>query len=89
MRDLGLPDFDPLNASFVHPAPDWQAVKRGTKQITCFAGDDDPYVPLVYSRAITDALNTELIVVEKGGHLNAESGYQEFPLLLNKIQSLL
>jgi uncharacterized protein len=84
-RDLGLPDYDPLNTSFVHPEFNWQAVKHGAKKITCFAGDDDPYVPFAATKAVADQSGAELITVKKGGHLNAESGYSKFPLLLEKI----
>jgi predicted alpha/beta hydrolase family esterase len=82
---LGLPKFDPLNASFVHPAFDWARVKRGAQKIICFAGDNDPYVPLACSRDVADKAEVELVVVEKAGHLNAESGYRQFPLLLENI----
>jgi predicted alpha/beta hydrolase family esterase len=87
-RDLGLAEFDPLNASFIRPAFDWQAVSRGADKITCLAGGDDPYVPLAYSKEIADALSTELIVIPKGGHLNADAGITEFPILLGRIQSI-
>ncbi len=84
-RDLGLAKFDPLNASFVHPAFDWARVKQGSQKTTCFAGDNDPYVPLACTRDVADKSGAELVVIEKAGHLNAEFGYREFPLLLEKI----
>jgi len=87
-RDLGNATFDPLNATFYTPAPDWKAIKRGAEKIIGFAGDNDPYVPLSTSRAVTDALDAELIVIEKGGHLNAESGYRALPLLLKEIRNI-
>jgi len=87
--DLGLPDFDLINASFVRPVFDWNAVRRGAEKIVCFAGDDDPYVPLACSGDVAKALDAELIVVKKGGHLNAEAGYREFPALLEKIHQSL
>ena len=84
-RDLGLPDYDPLNTSFINPAFNWQAVRHGAKKIVCLAGDNDPYVPFAATKSVADRADAELITVKKGGHLNAESGYSEFPLLLEKI----
>jgi predicted alpha/beta hydrolase family esterase len=85
-RMLGLPQFDPLIASFVERPFDWQRVRMGAGKITCVAGTDDPYVPLDYSREVATAIGAEFITVEKGGHLNAKAGIYEFPLLLDKIR---
>ncbi len=87
-RPLGLPEFDPLNDSFIKPAFDWKAVERGAKKIVCFAGDNDPYVPLGFSKEIASAVNAEFIVVPQGGHLNAKAGKIQFPELLNRIGGL-
>ena len=83
--DLGLPDYDTLNTSFIHPPFDWKRTERGAKKIVCFAGDDDPYVPLAYSQDVADSLGITLNILKNSGHLNAESGYRQFPLLLEKI----
>ena len=56
--------------------------------ITCFAGDNDPYVPLSYTQEIADALSTELKVIPNGGHLNTAAGMQQFPLLLELLNRL-
>jgi predicted alpha/beta hydrolase family esterase len=86
VRALGLKDYDSLNSTFVHHAFDWARIKKNAGKIICFAGDNDPYVPLAYSRQVAEYAGAELIVIEKGGHLNAESGYREFPQLLEKIR---
>ncbi|MDE2028970.1 MAG: serine hydrolase family protein [Alphaproteobacteria bacterium] len=88
-RDLGLTPYDELNASFARPAFDWARVKQGAKRLFCFAGSDDPYVPLDCVRDVAEKAGAALTVVEKGGHLNAESGYLEFPLLFDKIHETL
>jgi predicted alpha/beta hydrolase family esterase len=87
-RALDLPEFDPLNASFVHPGFDWEAVSRGAQSITCFAGDNDPYVPLAYSQEVAKACGAELVVIPGGGHLNAEAGRHAFPELLQRLKSI-
>ena len=66
---------------------DWAGIRNGAKKITCFAGDNDPYVPLAYSEDVAKNIpNAELIVIKDGGHLNTEFSYREFPSLLEKIQ---
>ncbi len=86
IRDLGAEPYDSLNASFVRPAFDWARIKKNAGDVFCFAGGDDPYVPLALAREVAGHLCVPLTVVEKGGHLNAESGYREFPLLWEKIR---
>jgi predicted alpha/beta hydrolase family esterase len=85
VRDLGLDPYDRLNSSFVHHPFDWQRIKNKAGSICCFAGDDDPYVPLSYSVEVAEKTGGDLTIVEKGGHLNAETGFLEFPLLLDRI----
>ncbi len=85
-RELGLAAYDPLNYSFIQPAFDWMAVKKGAQSITCFAGDNDPYVPLAYSQEVATACGAELVIIHGGGHLNAEAGMLEFPPLLNRLR---
>jgi predicted alpha/beta hydrolase family esterase len=85
-HDLGLAPYDQLNASFTRPPFDWDRVREKAGHISCFAGNDDPYVPLAYAKEVADGAGVALTVIAKGGHLNAESGYLEFPLLLNEIR---
>ena len=54
-----------------------------------FHGADDPYVPLAMAQELANKLGVKLNVIEKGGHLNAESGYTKFPAVLKAIYSIL
>ncbi len=86
---LGLPDYDPINASFFVPL-DWEAVRAGCGAgIACYAGDDDPYVPLQFSRKIAERLGAPLRIVPGGKHLNAETGMTTFPELAADFDALL
>jgi predicted alpha/beta hydrolase family esterase len=85
VQDLGLKDYDPLNASFNHHVFDWPRIKKHAGKITCFAGNNDPYVPLAYSQKVAKDAGADMVVIAKGGHLNADAGYHEFPQLLEKI----
>ena len=86
MRTLGIEPYDTLNATFIGKSFDWPKIIQNAGKVFCFAGKDDPYVLLAYAKEVADFAGATLTVVEKGGHLNAESGYREFPLLLDKIR---
>lgn len=86
---LGLPDYDPINAPFFAPL-DWEAVRAGCGAgVTCYAGDDDPYVPLRFSREIAERLGAPLRIIPGGKHLNAENGMTTFPELAADLDALL
>jgi len=85
---LGLPDYDTINESFFAAPFDWAAIRerRGCAS-HCWAGDDDPYVPLSRSQQIATCLEAPLDVVPGGGHLNAETGFTTFPQIRDAILS--
>jgi len=86
---LGLPDYDPINASFFAAPLDWASIRaRKGRACRCWAGDDDPYVPRARSREIADRLGVELEIIPGGGHLNAETGFTAFPQLRDAVLSL-
>jgi uncharacterized protein len=82
---LGLPDYDPINATFFARPFDWPAIRDRAGHIFCWAGADDPYVPVARSRQVADLLGAPLHIVEGGGHLNAESDLLSFPALRDAI----
>ncbi|MDR3425652.1 MAG: alpha/beta fold hydrolase [Alphaproteobacteria bacterium] len=86
MRKIGVEPYDTLNATFIQPPLDWPRIRKNAPRIHAFAGQDDPYVPLPYASEVAEQSGATLTVIDKGGHLNAESGYREFPLLLEKIR---
>lgn len=81
--------FSPLNDPFDDLSADWAKVRQNCSKFVCFAGDNDPYVPMGVVRDFADKLNAEFIVVPNGGHLNADSGFTRFPQLLDKIKTTL
>ena len=86
---LGLPDYDPINASFFATPFDWTGIRtRKGRACRCWAGDDDPYVPLARSQDVADRLGAELEIIRGGGHLNAETGFTVFPQLRDALLSL-
>lgn len=77
--------YPTLNNPFIDQPLEWEKVKRNCNKFICFAGDNDPYVPLNTANNFAEHLATRLIVIPQGGHLNASSGYIQFPLLLDTI----
>ena len=83
---LGLPDYDAINGSFFAEPFDWAGIRaRKGRLCRCWAGGNDPYVPLARSQAVADRLNAPLEVVPDGGHLNGETGFVAFPRLRDVI----
>ena len=83
---LGLPDYDAINQSFFAVPFSWAGIReRKGSAGRCWAGDDDPYVPLVRSREVAERLATPLEIVPGGGHLNSETGFDTFPRLRDAI----
>ena len=86
---LGLPDYDPINASFFAAPFEWTGIRaRKGRVCCCWAGDDDPYVPLERSQDVADRLEVGLEIIPGGGHLNAETGFTTFPRLRDAVLSL-
>ena len=67
---------------------DFGKVRANLKKAVLFYGDDDPYVPQQELRQLADDLQVEPVVIEHGGHLNADAGFTEFPALFDAIVSL-
>ena len=83
---LGLPDYDAINRSFFADPFDWSGIRaKMGAAVGCWAGDDDPYVPLARSQAVADGLRTRLRIVPGGGHLNSETAFETFPDLQDAI----
>ena len=83
---LGLPDYDTINQSFFAGSFDWAGIReRKGSACRCWAGDNDPYVPLSRSQDVADCLRTPLEIVPGGGHLNSETGFNAFPQLRDAI----
>lgn len=57
-------------------------IKKFAEEIICFYSKNDPYVKYETEKEFADKIATKQIVIDDGGHLNSESGYTEFPQLL-------
>lgn len=75
-------DIDEI-AAFFPPPMDIDTVRRGADGTVLVAGDDDPYLPEGIAAAYGLPLKMATTVVAGGGHLNVESGYGEWPAVLD------
>lgn len=86
ISSLGFPDYDLINQSFFAAPFDWVAIReRKGNTCRCWAGDDDPYVPVSCSQDVADYLQAPLEIVAGGGHLSDETGFNIFPQLRDAI----
>lgn len=86
MRQLGLPKFDDLNRSFLLDPFDWEQLRSRAGLFIIYSSDNDPYVPLALGEELAGHLQAEHRIVPGGGHLNAEFGFNQFPLLLQDFE---
>jgi len=83
-----LEPYHTVHPRFFDKDFDWEKLKKNCSKIICFVGDNDPYLPQdVLKRFSELCLAKKFILISKGGHLNSESGYTTFPLLLETIKS--
>ena len=83
---LWLGEFDELNQTFTEKQFNWEKIKKNGNSFYMCHGSDDPYVPLSNAKQLSEKLWVEIEIIEKGWHLNSESGYNEFDELLEKIK---
>lgn len=86
---LGLPDYDPQNESFVCRPFDWQRIKTNAGRAFVLHSDNDPYVPLSRGEDLAKNLGVPLTLIPGGGHLNSESGFNTFPMMLQLLKGML
>ena len=87
LSQIGMPEIDTLNATFVEQPFDWPTIRRNAGELAYFMADNDQYVPQEQLLAIAKALDVAPFVIPGGGHLNAETGYTSFPELLHWLET--
>jgi len=86
---LGLPEFDDLNHTFVDHQFDWATIRKHCQKCIIFQSDNDPYVPLAQAETLSAQLNTTITSVPSAGHFNSAAGYSQFPQLLEELNHVL
>jgi Predicted esterase of the alpha/beta hydrolase fold len=82
---LGDEEYDIPNRTFYDQSFDWQKICKNAGETTVLHGNNDPYVPRSHAETLAKNLGVNPIFIKDGGHLNSESGYTKFPLLLEII----
>ena len=73
-------DYDAVNESmYFNNLAD---IKKYCNDIICLYSDNDPYVKYEAEKEFADTITANQVMISSGGHLNSESGYTEFPQLL-------
>lgn len=72
-----------LNSYFLKEKDiDLGKVKKLIGKVYVIQSDNDPYVPQKILKHLADGLGVKPKIIKNGGHLNSDSGYTKFPLLL-------
>lgn len=83
---IGNQEYDEYNRHFVNYRFDWDKVRQGASKFYLYRSDNDPYVPEDIGAALAQKLQAKETIIPHAGHLNAESGYTQFPQLLDDIK---
>lgn len=81
--------FEPTMRTFYQHDFDWEKIKSNCPQFVIFHSENDPYLKLDQTEILARELETPVILVPGGGHLNQSAGFTEFPQLLEKLLTLL
>jgi predicted alpha/beta hydrolase family esterase len=85
LKDLEKSDlwqFGLVNQTFYKDNFDFKKLKQKIKKSFVIYSDNDPYVRKELMLEFAEKINSDKILVESGGHLNSESGFNKFPLVL-------
>ncbi len=83
---LNNPEFDELNKTFTTKSFDWDKIKSNCEEFCVINSNNDPYEPIEKGKELAKNLNVKLTIIKNAGHINSESGYDKFELLLEKIK---
>ena len=74
--------IDLANQTFYQDNFDWESLKTHLPISYIIYAQDDPYVKEEFPRIFAEKLGSQIIVTKTGGHFNTDSGFTQFPLLL-------
>ena len=71
-----------VNPTYYVEKTEIKEIKNYVNEIICIYGDDDPFIPQDVLHKFAESIDAKEVIIKKGGHLNADSGYTEFTELL-------
>lgn len=83
---LGLSDYDKICTDFNSFPFKWNLIKKRANSFYIYRANNDPYVPEEKGKLLANKLKVTETIIDQGGHLNSESGYTQFPLLLKDLK---
>lgn len=86
VSQLGNPEFDELNASFLEEPFNWGVIKKNCQDFYVYHSDNDPYVLLEKAEELAGNLGVEVKLVSGAGHFNEAAGYTQFEKILEDIK---
>lgn len=74
---------------FLQKKFDFQDIKTKVEKSVVIHGDNDPNVPLQHAEILSQELDSELIIIKNGGHLNGSSGFTELNECLQALNKIM
>lgn len=75
--------------NFLDKEFDFKTIKSKVQKFAVIHGDNDQNVPLNNAETLSYELNTKLIIVPNGGHLNGSSGWSTLPQCLESLTEMI
>ncbi|MEI6650286.1 MAG: alpha/beta fold hydrolase [Candidatus Moraniibacteriota bacterium] len=75
--------------AFFESGYDFGKIKSKCDCFVVIHGDNDSRVPLSDAETVARELDGKLVVIENGGHLNAESGFLTLPQCLEALENIM
>lgn len=89
-KQVGIPEFDIINKTFLEKVFDWNKIKQNCKKFYVYNSDNDIYIPLELGKDLANKLGVKLIFCKGAGHFMEAERYitAEFLMddLLNEIR---
>jgi hypothetical protein len=73
-------EYDSVNKSMY--CDNIEEIHKLCDDIICFYSDNDPYVKYEAEKDFVSKVSTKSILIKNGGHLNSETGYNQFDEML-------
>lgn len=80
---INIPDYDEVNKTFF--LDEIKGFEKLCKKRICFVSQNDPYVPYYLLDMFTHNIHAKVIMKEKAGHFNSDSGFSTFEELYDLI----
>ena len=83
-----LPRLPQLDAYIQHSRPDYTALAQIAMPVHCVISRNDTHVPPALSEQMAQALHGRISWLNNGGHLMAEDGFTELPVVWAALQAM-